>query len=442
MGLLGDQGDGAAGHGRTEFGRRYAPDQHGPGGGRLNARHEPGQGGLARAARADESHPLARPDRQVHVVQDGVPGPVGVPDTAHGDLGAARAGRAGRWLRHRLVGDAHQTGQARRRGLGVVEQDQGRVDRGEQTVEVQGGGGRRADGRRALADQPVPGEQDGGQPDVLGDVQAAVEAQDQPHALHGQRDHGRGPFGDPSGVLPLQPERPYGGHARDGVEELLLLGPRGHPLLRVERHRAGHVPAGGGQLHGHGQQRGQQEPPVEQGHGTEGEHDGQQRTDQFRQGVAHGLRDEGHIGGDPGGEIARAGLLDPLQRQPQGPFDELLAQPGQRGLAQPGDQRQAVPGAHALRHGDGRQQGRGGGERVDGPAVGGQVDDPAQQWLHQQADRGGTDHDGQRGQRETALRPQQSGDRGTGARGRRDGQQRGGGARCFAGLGHASTAVR
>ncbi len=236
-------------------------------------------------------------------------------------------------------------------------------------------------------------------------------------------------------MLPLQPERPHSGASRDGVQKLLLLGTRGHPLLGVQRHRTGHVPAGGRHLHRHREQRGEQEPPVQQGHRAEREEDGQQRTGQLRQGVAHRLGDQGHIGGDPGGQISGTGPLHPLQRQPEGPFDELLAQPGQRGLAQPGDQRQAEPGGEALGDGDGHQQRRRGGDGVDGPAVGGQVHDPPQQRLGEQCDGGGSDHHGERGEGQPPLRTQQFGDGRTGAGGGRDGQQ-------VAGLAHASTAVR
>ena len=78
------------------------------------------------------------------------------------------------------------------------------------------------------------------------------------------------------GVLPLQPERPHGGATADGVEQLLLLGAGGDALLGVERHRPPDVPACRVHLDGHGEQRGEQEPPVEHRERAEGEHDGEQ----------------------------------------------------------------------------------------------------------------------------------------------------------------------
>jgi hypothetical protein len=68
-------------------------------------------------------------------------------------------------------------------------------------------------------------------------------------------------------------ERPHRRGAAHGVEQLLLLRADADPLLGVERDGPAHVPPHGVRLHGHREQRGQQEPPVQHGHPHEREHD-------------------------------------------------------------------------------------------------------------------------------------------------------------------------
>lgn len=434
MRLLGHQGHGQAVGGSVQLYRT--------GGRPVHARDQLGQRRLARAARADEGDAFAGREGEVHVVQDGTAGLVRVMDTRHrhrAGLGTVvRTRCSGGCLGRRPVRDSDQPGERRRRRLGVVQQDQGRVDRGEQAVEVERGGRGGADGDGVGAHQQEAGDEDGGEAGVLGDVQPVVEVEHQPHPAHGQRHRGRGALGHVRGVPLLHPEGPYGSGARDGVQELLLLGPHGDALLGVEGDGMAYVPACGPGLDGHGEQGRQQEPPVQCRHRGQGQHDGQQGAGQFGQRVAHRLADHRDVPGDPGVEVSGACLLHLFQGQSQGPLDEALAQLRQYRLAEPGDQRQTERGGAALHDGDQHQQDDGEGEVVGRAVLGDHVHDAAQQRLDDQPDPGRRDHHGESGERQAAVRPDEFTDRGARADRRCRGQQ-------FAGEGrvaHASTAAR
>lgn len=285
--LLRDQRDRAPGL------RGFAAADVDPAGRRpVDADDDLGERGLAGAAGTDEGDPLLGPQHQVHVGEHRPSRHVGVADALHGHggntgdvlpLGVIRdEGR-------RLVDDADQPGQGGGRGLGVVQQHQRGVHRAEQAVEVQGRRRRRADRRGAAAHQQETGDQHGGQPGVLGHVQPAVEAQHQ-HPAQRQVDRRAGAFGDPLGVPGLGPVGPYGRRAADGVEQLLLLGAGGDALLGVQRCGVADVPARGVRLHGHREQRRQQEPPVQDREGGQRQHDRQPRAHQFRQRGAYRVR--------------------------------------------------------------------------------------------------------------------------------------------------------
>lgn len=362
----------------------------------------------------------------------------------------------------RLVGDPDETGQRRGCRLRVVEEDERRVDRREQAVEVERGGRRGADGHRPAAYEQEPGDEDGREPRVLGDVQPVVEVQHQPYATQRQFDRRRRPPGHPLGVLLLQPERPYGAGARDGVQELLLLGPGGDPLPGVERHGVAYVPPRGGRLDGHRDERGEEEPPVQGRHRGQGQCDGQQGAGQFGQRVAHRLAHHRDVPGDTRGEVSGARLLDLFQGQPQRLLHEAFAQPSQYGLAEPGDEGQAQRGGRALGEGDQDQQDDRESDVSRRAVVGDDVHDAAQQRLDQQAHTGGHDHRREAGDRQAPARTDELADRGAGAGRGRGGQQLAAGGfrteaarravaggpagrsrgRCVGGVAHASTAVR
>ncbi|OEV15723.1 hypothetical protein AN221_37675 [Streptomyces nanshensis] len=440
MDLLGDQDDGGARLLLRRHGDRAA-------GGLLDARDDAGQGGLPGAARADEGHVFARAEGEGDLVEDRAAGPVRV---AHGVGGDGRAG-LGPLPRHPYrvllqIGHPDQPRQPGRRGLGLVEQDQGRVDGPEEAVEVEGGGRRRADGDGPVADQEEPGDQDGGQPHVLRDVQPGVEAEHQVDAAHGQLDgSARGP-GALLGVLLLQPVAAYGHRSPDGLQELLLLGSVGDPLVGVDGGGPAHVPPGGERLDGYREERGEQEPYVQQGHRPERQHDREDRARHLGQGRADGLRDPGDVPGDPGGEVAGPGALQPVGGEVEGTLDELFAQPGEYGLAEPGDLGQPVRGGGALDDGDRQQEDDGQGQRVGGAAVGHDVDDPPEQRLDQEPDGGRADEHADAEERAAPVRADQGAQGGPGAGTGGDGQQVGtvgGRARCARwSAGHVSTAER
>ncbi len=386
-------------------------------------------------------------------MQHGPAGSVGVADLVHGDGGFGRSGALlrygdgsrlpGRRLRLlREVGDADQPGQSGRRRLGVVEQHERGVDGAEEAVEVEGGGGGRTDRHRSVADQPESGDQDGGQADVLGDVQPPVEAEDQVDAAHGEVDGLARASGAALGVLLLQPVAAYGHGAADGLQELLLLGPVGDPLVGVEGEGAAYVPAGGEQLDGDGEERGEQEPYVEEGQRAEGEEDREDGAGHLGERGADGFGDPGDVAGDAGGEVSGPGALQPVGGEVQGAFDEPLAEPGQYGLAEPGDPGEPERRGEALDDGDRDEEDDREGQVPGGAAVGDDVDDPAQQRLDEEADGGGRDQDAEAGQGEAPVGADQRAQGGPGAGGGGDGEQLGAGVRRGRGSGHVSTAVR
>lgn len=286
------------------------------------------------------------------------------------------------------------------------------------------------------------GDQHGGQADVLGDVQPSVEAQHQVDAAHGQFDGPARASGAALGVLPLQPVAAYGHGSADGLQELLLLGPVGDPLVGVEGEGPGHVPAGGEQLDGDGEERGEQEPYVQEGQRAEGEQDREDGAGHLGQRGADGLGDPGDVAGDAGGEVSGPGAFQPVGWEVQGAFDELLAQPGQYGLAEPGDAGQPDRRGDALDGGDRDEQDDREGQVPGGTAVGDDVDDPAQQRLDEEADGGGRDQDADTGQGETTVGADQRAQGGPGAGGGGDGEQFGAVVGRVRGRGHVSTAVR
>ena len=332
-------------------------------------------------------------------------------------------------------------------------------------MEVERGGGRRAHRHGVLADQDQAREQHGDQADVLGYVQPPVEPEDQPDAAQVEADRLAGAACDPLGVLGLEEVGAYGVGPADRLQELLLLCPGRDPLARVERHGPAYVPACGPCLYGCREQCGEQEAPVEYGQGDQGQHDRQAGAGQLGQRGAHRLRHPGHIGGDPGGEVAGAGTFEAVGGQGQRPLHELLAHPGEYGLAQPGDQAHAQRCRGALGQCDGGDQGDGEGEvagrhgaRALRP-LGHQVHDAAEQWLGQQSDGGRDDQDDARadGQEPVGAQELERGRAGAAARGDRQQVHRRGGRvrlafvrRALEGLGvldagrdaHERTAVR
>ena len=128
------------------------------------------------------------------------------------------------------------------------------------------------------------------------------------------------------------------------------------------------------------------------------------------QGRDDGLGDRGDVVADAREEVAAAGPLDLLGRQPQRAVHDLLAQLGEHRLAEPGDERHAERAERGLGHGDAEQREPGSGDRA-GPAPRRHpVDDLAEQQRPEQPGaRGGDEHDdGDR--RPPAPRPQQRGD--------------------------------
>lgn len=393
----------------------------------VQPRHQLRERRLARPGRTDQRDPFLGPDLQIDAVQHRTAGHIRVGDRGqrHGrGTGGGRTvvralGERGR----RLVHHPDQAGQSRRRRLGVVEQHERGVHRSEEAVEVQRGGRRGADRGGAGAHQQEPGHQDGAEARVLGDVQTAVEAQHQLHPAHRQFHRRPRTVGDPPGVAGLEPVRPYGPRPADRVEQLLLLGPGGDALPGVQGHGVAHVPPRGVRLYGQGDERGQQEPPVQQGEGAQGQHDRQRGARQLRQRAAHRVGDPGHVPGDPGVEVAGARLLQPPQWQGERTLHEQLAQPGEHGLAEPGHQRHAQGGRDALHHGDPGQREDGQGERVGGAALGDHVDDVTEQGLGEQSDGGGEHHQPEPGPGQAPMRPQQLTHRGPGTGGTRRRQQ-------------------
>ncbi len=151
----------------------------------VDAGDQTGQGRLARAARADQGDPLAGLDRQVDVVQDRAAGVVGVAEVA----APRRSSGTGRSRAEVPAGRSRRpAGPARRPPTGRRRSAPARCSPGRTGVEVEGGGGGRADRGRAGPHHEEPGDQHGGQARVLGDVEAAVEAQHQVDALQRQVD--------------------------------------------------------------------------------------------------------------------------------------------------------------------------------------------------------------------------------------------------------------
>ena len=150
--LLGDQRDRPPDPAGPRSSRLDAAEPDRAAGRPVDAGDQLGQRGLAGAAGADQRDPLARGRRRGRrSCSTAWPGQVGVaePGRARPTRRPAPARPRPGLRRGRQVGHADQPGQAGRRGLRVVDQAERDVDRAEQAVEVQRGGGRRADGHRS-----------------------------------------------------------------------------------------------------------------------------------------------------------------------------------------------------------------------------------------------------------------------------------------------------
>jgi hypothetical protein len=96
-----------------------------------------------------------------------------------------RRGRA-RFRRGRQVGHADEPGEACSRRLCDVDQGESGVDRVEQAVEVERGGGGRADAGGAITHEQESGDQHRGQADELRQVEPREEPGHQPDAPQGE----------------------------------------------------------------------------------------------------------------------------------------------------------------------------------------------------------------------------------------------------------------
>jgi hypothetical protein len=292
-------------------------------------------------------------------------------------------------------------------------------------MEVQGGGGRGAHRHGAVAHQHVAHREHGTEPDELGEVEPAEEPGPQPGRFQRQLDGLPGSPPDTSTVVGPEPERAHRRGAAHGVEQLLLLGADRDPLPGVERSGPAGVPPHGVQLDRHRQRGRHQETPVEHGEAGQGQDDHQDRAGERGQRLAHRLADHRDVVADPRGQVAGAGPLHPVERQPQRPVDEAFPHVGQHPLAERRHQARAHGEQDALCDGHDRQQYRRGRDDVDGVAAprDHHVDDPAQQRRGGEADRGRGDEPGQGAGRQRAVRTHHLAERRAGARRRRHRQQ-------------------
>ena len=201
------------------------------------------RGRLARAAHADQRDPLARGDLEVDVGEHVAPGHVRVPHAAQHDRRIPRDGRRRGLVGRVHIGDPDEPAEARARALSVVEQRQQDVDRIEQADEVQRRRGRLADRGLAGAHEHEAGREDRGDADQLGEVQPSEEARHDVDRAQRQPEGIQRALLDARDVRRLEPERPHGRRARDGVQKLLAARRGGTALRRVQRSRAAQVPA-------------------------------------------------------------------------------------------------------------------------------------------------------------------------------------------------------
>lgn len=310
------------------------------------------------------------------------------------------------------VRHADQAREARPRRLGVVKQVQRGVDRVEEAVEVQRGRRGRTDADRTPVDQDEPGAEHRGEPDELGEVEPGEEAGDDVDAPQAQVAGRLGALLQEAGVGAVQPEGTDGPDPADAVEQLVLQRPGGDPVFAVDGRGAAQVPAHREHLDRRGEQRREEEAPVQHGESGEGERDREGGAAELGQRLAHRLADHRHVAGDPGDQVAGTGRLDAVERQPQGPLDELLAQGGQYGLAEPCHQGAADGGGAAAGHRDDDQQGQREGERGRAAVLHHQVDDVPEQGSGQQSDGGPAGQDGERGHGEQPVAVQHAAERG------------------------------
>ena len=86
---------------------------------------------------------------------------------------------------------------------------------------------------------------------------------------------------------------------------------------------------------------GEHQPDVDRGEPDEGEHDGERRAGEHRERLDDRLPDDRDVAADAGEQVAAAGALDALGREPQPAVDDALAQVGEHRLADAGDEREA-----------------------------------------------------------------------------------------------------
>ena len=138
--FLGDQGDVAAQLVQRELDQRRAADRDRAGARRVDAGEQPAQRGLAGAGRPDHGQPLARAQRQVDAVQHVAAGAVGVADVLRGERSPSGVGAGARPVGGDL-GDAEQPGQRGAADLELVEPGQQPVERVDELLDVERGGG-------------------------------------------------------------------------------------------------------------------------------------------------------------------------------------------------------------------------------------------------------------------------------------------------------------
>jgi hypothetical protein len=107
-----------------------------------------------------------------------------------------------------------------------------------------------------------------------------VEPGPQPGGTQRDVDGGLGLPAHALDVVVAEPERAHGRARADRVEQLVGHDPGDDALPCVQRRGGPGVPADGVRLDRHGQQRGEQEPPVQHGDPAEGERDRQRGAGQ------------------------------------------------------------------------------------------------------------------------------------------------------------------
>ncbi len=348
------------------------------------------EGGLAGSRPADHRQPFTGTDQQLHVLEDLLPGDVGIPHALDLDDVVHRVRHSGAGcVRHQP--DTLDAGERGAAALQLFDLDEQLVERVDQLPHVQAARHHGSQGDRAVEVAEPAHEQD----ERHGQRVRELRDREQ-HRPQGEGAHAGavgGVDGLVEGAVP-QFAQPVGldgtGAVRGGVEDLGDLA-GGRSLREVGVAGAREVPAAHAPHDRQSHDRAETEQRVQEEDRGEDEHDLDAGDEHVRSRGAQRGRDGRDVQGGPRDQITGAHLVRDPPRQREGALDDLLAEPGERALAEAVGEasrvaRQHQSGRRAAQHRRG-QSVDGGGGQVTGLGPG-----------HDAAEEPGTGRAGERGE--------------------------------------------